>query len=168
MQLLFLRDKGCFYHSPEILQGLHTTCTAPLLYCIKPTKLLPAENQFLHGSYYRTLICTWKKYVLPGLTKLSFNITAFCLLGRDEEHQKKKKNPNKPQKSEVMWETSWFLTNRCRVLWKAGMRLGIPSVCTVRELSAPQFQTLFHLLGVIQPNYGELNPRGCGGEWVGG
>lgn len=56
--LLFLHNKGCFYHSPEILQGLHKKCRILLLYRIKTMKLLPAENQFLHSSYYRPLICT--------------------------------------------------------------------------------------------------------------
>lgn len=58
MRLLFLHDKGCFYHSPEILQGLHKKCRILLLYHIKTMKLLLAENQFLHSSYYRPLICT--------------------------------------------------------------------------------------------------------------
>lgn len=163
--IIFLQHKGCFYHSPEILQGLHTTGTALLLYCIKPTKLLPAENQFLHGSYYRTLICTRKKCVVSRLIKLSFNIMAFRLLRRDEEHKKKKKTTQ--QKSEVIWETSWFLTNGCRGLWKAEMHLGIPSACTVWKLSAPHFQTLLYLWGITQPNYTHLNPSRCGREQAG-
>ena len=47
------------------------------------------------------------------------------------------------------------------------MCLGIPLVCTVRELSAPQFQTLLYLLCIIQPNYVKLNSGGCGGERAG-
>lgn len=63
----------------------HNTHSA--VYWIKPTKLIPGENQFLHGSYYGTLllICTRKKCVLPRLIKLSFNSTAFCLFRGDEE-----------------------------------------------------------------------------------
>lgn len=63
-----------------------------------------------------------------------------------------------------MLQTSWFITNGCSVLWKAGMCSGIPSVCTVWALPVPQFQTQLYPLGVLRPNYAELNPRGCGGE----
>lgn len=63
-----------------------------------------------------------------------------------------------------MLQTSCFITNGCRVLWKAGMCLGIPSACTLWALPAPQFQTQLYPLGVLRPNYAELNPGGCGGE----